>query len=333
LTRLLARDLERFLTENPGAPPNAWARQVLHRDRLWLRWLHVVVSPSQRRDGELVDVDEFRELRSFANEIAKEGGLGGHLGYQHPYAVAEMLKPLIREEADVGRGEGGMWNAVRADVLDLGSWEAYAVPSPHVHLLGHAGDDRRVATGDQVGEADDVWHVVEDASGSPLELNPDRLKRTIGYLLSHTAVPEERLQRASYAGDVRKNLGGVETWLSDRQVVVLEEVVDQLLEEDTEDEEYSCEACSSTEQLTIWEALDYIQERERQEEPLEHEQQLRKAYWYTLDPDDILDPPPEHADREELAEWIHSEDPLILSSEIDADSMPNPQRSEQPLTA
>jgi hypothetical protein len=333
LTRCLGRDLERFLEQNPGAPPNAWARQVLHRDRLWLRWHHVVVSPPDRPDGELVNVDEFRQLRSRANELAKEGGLGGHLGYQHPYTIAPELKDALRHHGDVGDGEGGMWTAVRADVLNLGSWEAYAVPSPHVHLLGHSGDDRRLEPGDQVGETDEVWHVVEDASGSPVELDPDRLKNTIGYLLSHTAVPDETLQRASYAGDVRKNLGGVETWLSDRAVGVLAEVVDELLEEDVDDEDEACEACDATEQLSIWQALDYIQERERQDEPLKFETPLRKAYWYTLDPDDILDPPPEDADREELAEWIYSDDPVVLSSEIDTESMPDPQRSEQPLTA
>jgi hypothetical protein len=339
LRRLLGRDLERFLEDNPGAPPNAWARQVLHQERLWLRWLHVICSPEDRKDGEVVDVEEFREIRSWANELAKEGGLEGHLGYQHPYAIAEHLKHPLRQHGDVGaahdlgKGEGGLWKAVRDDVLELGSWEAYAVPSPHQHLLGHTGPDRRVHTGDQVGADEDIWHVVEDKDGSPVELDPDRLKRTIAYLLSHTAVPDESLQRASYAGDLRKNLGGVDTWLSDRAVEVLEQVVDQLLEEETDDEDESCEACGATEQLSIWQALDHIQDRERQDEPIEYEKSLRKAYWYTLDPDDILDPPPEDADPEELAEWIHSDDPVVLTSEIDTEQMPEPQRSEQPLTA
>lgn len=315
LTRLLARDLDRFLDDNPGAPARAWATHVLERDETWLDWHHAIASPPERTDDQLLDEDAHKRLRSRANDLAKQGGLEGHLGYVHPYAIAKDLKPLLRESGHVGGTEGGMWTAARDDVLGLGTWEAYAVPSPHVHLLGHSGDDRWLEPGDQVGDADEIFHAVEDDAGAPLVLDPERLKRTIGYLLSHTAVPEESLQRATYAGDLRKNLGAADTWLSPRALEVLEEVVDQLLEEDPAPEG-ACSDCGSTHLRSIWDAIDVIQDRERAGDPLEHERALRRAYWLTARPDDVPDPPPEDADVDELADWIHRDEPLVLDSEI-----------------
>lgn len=328
LTRLLARDLEAFLEHNPGAPARAWATRVLERGQLWLTWHHGVVS-RQDDQGELLDVSDFKAARSRANTLAAEGGLKGFVSYPHPYRIAPELKPLLRE-AGYASGEKGLWRGVREDALGLGSWEAYVVPGPHTHVLGHAGLDGWLETGDNVGHDPELWKVVEDPDGGPLELDPERLKNTIAYLLSHTAVPDEQLHRATYAGDLRTNLGSPEAWLDARALQVLEQVVDQLLEEDPP-EEGACSSCGSEDLRSIWTALDVIQERERAGNPLEYERELRKAYWYTVRPEDVLDPPGSDGEPptvEQLEDWLHRDEPLVLESDLPDQPMPEPDRPE-----
>lgn len=329
LTRTLGRDLQAFLEDNPGAPARAWANQVLHQERLWLEWRHVSISRKEDQD-EILDEDAFRATRSRCNELAKEGGLEGVLAYPHPYRIVDELEEPLAEHGP-SQGEAGLWVAAREDVLDLGTWEAYAKPGHHVHAIGHTGDDRWVETGDDVGQDDETFHVIEDGDGEWVDLDPERLKRLIAYLLSHTAVPDESLDRATYSGDLRKNLGAVDKWLDPRAVEVLEEVVDHLLDEDPD--EACCSLCGSDDLRSIHEGLDVIQERERAGDPLEHERALRRAFWWMRRPEDVMDPPPEDPDQQTLHEWLYADEPLVLKSEIPQQQLPRPEHANQTAIA
>jgi hypothetical protein len=116
-----------------------------------------------------------RKLYSFAEMI---GILGGAAVF-HSHRIKEELKvPLL--DALKGSGLiGGLWAGAHADLLNLGSLDAYCVPGPHFHILGYYP---------KIVMKSDVFHSLTGWTYKA-KISHDRdIFKTARYLLTHVAI-------------------------------------------------------------------------------------------------------------------------------------------------
>lgn len=127
------------------------------------------------------------------------GVLGGAVWFHSHRIKPELKGPLI--EAMKGTDLiGGLWAGAHADLLGLGSVEAYGVPGPHFHVLGYYPRTRMNS---------DVFY---EATGwtYKAKLSPDRDPFTTArYLFSHAAI-RDRVQAVTYFGVAAYNKTSVE---------------------------------------------------------------------------------------------------------------------------
>ncbi|MFB6357066.1 MAG: hypothetical protein ABEJ65_11200, partial [bacterium] len=202
------------------------------------------------------------------------------------------------------------WQAVRNDELELGSWEAYVVYEPHVHIIGTAGErwsgDEQLEEGQDVGTAATVFKRIGDLDG---------LGDVVGcykYLLTHCSVPRgsqaivwtgalayNQFSGASdsFAAEVDQRIANVSCSSSLRKVV----------ESEDPDSEIECEKCGEKgTQKAIWDATDLLRDRSAE---VRAGPALQKAYMIAkseLPAAELPDTPDgvDWTDVKEVKEWI-----------------------------
>lgn len=162
------------------------------------RILQVILSvpPSEYEDFNLKNAR--RKVYRFAEMI---GILGGACVF-HSHRIKEELKaPLI--EALKGTGlVGGLWAGAHADLLHLGSLEAYGVSGPHFHLLAYFP---------KIVMKSDVFHKLTGWTYKTIGVYQERnIFKTARYLLTHVAL-DGHSQAVTYFGIASYNKTSVET--------------------------------------------------------------------------------------------------------------------------
>jgi hypothetical protein len=98
--------------------------------------MHIVLSPPQEHAIKKAKTAVGRaELKSEAIRICKRYGLYGGIAFFHPYRVRNSDKPALKI---MGGDEGKkVWDLIRDDALETGSWHSSVVESPHIHVICH----------------------------------------------------------------------------------------------------------------------------------------------------------------------------------------------------
>lgn len=161
------------------------------------RLQHIIISvpPEKWADFNLKNMR--RKLYRLAEMI---GILGGAVVF-HSHRIKEELKaPLL--DALKGSGFiGGLWAGAHADLLNLGSLDAYCVLGPHFHVLGYYP---------KIVMMSDVFHELTGWTYKA-KISHDRdIFKTARYLLSHVAL-DGSSQAITYFGAASYNKTSVET--------------------------------------------------------------------------------------------------------------------------
>ena len=154
---------------------------------------HVVMSPEPGfiKEGECLN-SIYKRFYLFLkhNHIFT----GGFVVY-HPYRLKADIRKRLQNEIRKGRlsanyEDGGLWEMVHSDYLNLGSLQAYVYDSPHFHLLAFGGfppsNVFHAKTGwvyKNLGQRDTAIRI--DAKTGTII---DEVKITAKYLLTHCAV-------------------------------------------------------------------------------------------------------------------------------------------------
>jgi hypothetical protein len=165
---------------------------------------HFVFSPPP---GLLKESDRLDRVKSIWKKFQKAERLL-HMGvvFYHPYRIRDdverSLRVYMRERGlspdGDGYEDGGYWALVRADVLNLGSRDAYIHFSPHYHVLGSGG-----LPPSDVFHANTSWVYVQ-LGERHLRMFPDEktgiirdeISVTAKYLLSHAGV--EKTEKGTF---------------------------------------------------------------------------------------------------------------------------------------
>lgn len=219
-----------------------WAEE----DGIDRRVVHTMLSPEP---GEVSNVVELFEARSKAIDLAKDHGVRGGTVIVHPYRATDETKRRFAEakEAGLEEAERGIWRFIRENDRH---WYAQVYWSPHFHIVGLARDVKEGG-----GEDDGDWTIQNLSTGKGVQPNPgvDRriapmenlhgeesyedLIRVIRYLLSHTAVVDDR-QGVTWFGSLHGTNFDPEEEISDGAYSTIRRRAEELVGyEDDKDEE------------------------------------------------------------------------------------------------
>lgn len=140
----------------------------------------------------------YKKVYKYAEEI---GMLGGCVVF-HPYRIRDEYDKLLVKAVKEAGLQGGKWAGVHADILKLGSWEAYVVYGLHFHVLGYFP---------RIVMKSNVFHELTGWTYKTVRVTEKRdVFKTARYLLTHHAVIDGK-QAVRYFGIASYNKTSVES--------------------------------------------------------------------------------------------------------------------------
>jgi hypothetical protein len=288
--QLVMADLAAWLVRNPRRSPWDWVNKVLETEDgrpQVLRYVDGHVSLNEYQADEWIGTDDYREAQREACDRLKDLGVRGGFRVSHPYRIHDRAKHALREAGYGEEGEeGGLWDGVREDPLDIG-WHQYTAHGMHTHFVGFTGEKGTPAANFGDG-GNEIRRYSKDHRDKSDPSTVVEIFQACRYPVTHAAPPDDAPRVTNRFGDAhgaakRRPQTIIEeldddhvkgSSLIDQAKTAVRNVLDEVLDVENEDGCMQCPQCGGRDWVSIWQTRDLCEAHDDGHLEIEHRDSL-----------------------------------------------------------